>query len=89
MSSEEKNLCPVYSLSLLAQIGIKFGCVPLAPIYVYKGEHKFWQSVPDVLTAHRLIRNTGIPNFFGLRIPVNINLNVSTWRKHLASGSCG
>ena len=67
-----------------AQISTKFGCVPLAPIYVYKGEHKVWHSVPDVLTAHRLIKNTGIPNFLGLQIPVSTNLNVSSWRKHLS-----
>ena len=67
-----------------AQIGTKFGCVPLAPIYVYKGENKVWHSVPDVLMAHTLIRNTGNPSFLGLRIPVRTNLNVSSWRKHLS-----
>ena len=66
-----------------AQIGIKFGCVPLAPIYVYKGRPKVWESVPDVLTAHKLIRDSDLPNFLGLRIPVETNLNVSSWRKHL------
>ena len=46
-----------------AQIGTKFGCIPLAPIYVYRGPVQHWKQIPDVLTAHRLIRNTGIPNF--------------------------
>ena len=66
-----------------AQIGTKFGCVPLAPIYVHKGQSQVWESVPDVLTAHKLIRDSGLPNFLGLRIPVETNLNVSSWRKHL------
>ena len=66
-----------------AQIGTKFGCIPLAPIYVYRGEPKIWDTVPDVLTAHKLIRRMGIPNFLGLRIRVNTKLNVSSWRKHL------
>ena len=66
-----------------AQIGTKFGCIPLAPIYVYRGEPKVWDTVPDVLIAHTLIRRTDIPNFLGLRIPVNTELNVHSWRKHL------
>ena len=67
-----------------AQIGTKFGCVPLAPIYVSKGAHKVWHSIPDLLMAHRLIKSMCIPNFLGLHIPVNTHLNVSSWRKHLA-----
>ena len=49
------DLVPEYH-KCKAQIGTKFGCIPLAPIYVYKGEPKVWGTVPDVLTAHRLTR---------------------------------
>ena len=66
------------------QIGTKFGCVPLAPIYVYKGPTVNWDYIPDVLTAHKLIRQSNLPNFLGLRIPVRTNLNVDSWRRHLA-----
>ena len=76
------ELLPEYQ-KCKAQIGTKFGCVPLAPSYVYKGQSQVWESVPDVLTAHKLIRDSGLPNFLGLRIPVETNLNVSSWRKHL------
>ena len=65
------------------QIGTKFGCVPLAPIYVYKGLTTYWHAIPDILTAHKLIRQSGLPNFLGLRIPVRTNLNVNSWRHHL------
>ena len=65
------------------QIGTKFGCVPLAPIYVYTGPTRHRDSIPDILTAHKLIRQSGLPNFLGLRIPVRTNLNVSSWRHHL------
>ena len=30
-----------------------------------------------------MIRDTGIPNFLGLHIPVKTNLNIASWRKHL------
>ena len=76
------ELVPEYQ-KCKAQIGTKFGCVPLAPIYVYKGQPKVWESVPDIFMAHKLIRDSGLPNFLGLRIPVETNLNVSSWRKHL------
>ena len=48
-----------------AQIGNKLGCIPLTPMYVCKGHPKSWDQIPDVLTAHKLIENTGIPNFGG------------------------
>ena len=48
-----------------SQIGTKFGCVPLTPIYVYKGPPIVWNKIPDVLTAQNLIKNSGIPNFWG------------------------
>ena len=65
------------------QIGTKFGCIPLAPIYVYTGPTTHWDIIPDILTAHKLIRQSGLPNFLGLRIPVRTNLNVSNWRHYL------
>ena len=58
-----------------AQIGTKFGCIPLTPIYVYKGRPRIWDPIPDVLP--------GVPIFFGYRVPVQTNLNVTGWRKHL------
>ena len=48
-----------------AQIGTKFGCVPLTPIYMYKGPPRIWNQIPYVLIAHKLIPNTGILNFLG------------------------
>ena len=39
--------------------------------------------MPEVLQAHRLIRDSGLPNFLGLRIPVKTNLKIASWRAHL------
>ena len=36
------------------------------------------------IEAHRLIRNSGKPNFLGCRIPVDSQLNISNWRLYLA-----
>ena len=50
---------PVFVLELQqckAQIGTKFSCVPLTPIYVYKECPQTWIDTPDVLTAHKFIK---------------------------------
>ena len=50
-----------------------FGCIPLNPISIYQGPTKVWHSIPSVLQAHKMIRDTGIPNFGGY-----IFLSIST-----------
>ena len=65
------------------QLGSNFGCIPLTPMLLYQGSHKVWQEVPEILQAHKLIRNSGMPNFLGMRIPVKSNLKISSWRAHL------
>ena len=65
------------------QIGEQFGCIPLDTFVTYKGPDVHWGVIPDILEAHKLIKNSGIPNFLGMRIPVKTSLNVVNWRKHL------
>ena len=65
------------------QIGDQFGCTPLEQFVTYQGPEVHWKSIPDIFQAHRLIKDSGLPNFLGMRIPVQTNLNVSNWRRHL------
>ena len=65
------------------QLGSSFGCIPLTPMLLYQGSHKAWQEVPGILQAHRMIRDSGLPNFLGLRIPGTTNLKIASWRAHL------
>ena len=60
-----------------------FGFVPLNDLMVYMGKEVIWGSIPDIVEAHRKIRNSGLPNFMGLRIPVQSQLKISYWRKYL------
>ena len=67
--NSDTNFSPVQEFQKCeGQIGAKFGCISLTPIYVHKGPPKVWNQIPDVL-----IKNTGIPNFGGLPIPVQTN----------------
>ena len=65
------------------QIGEQFRCIPLDTFVTYKGPDVHWAVIPDILQAHRLIKDSGIPNFLGMRIPVKTNLNIVNWRKYL------
>ena len=67
----------------LQQLGCEFGCIPLGNFQLYAGPSVIWQSVPDIIEAHKLIRASGLPIFLGQRIPVNSDLNIPSWRKHL------
>ena len=68
-----------------AQNGVEFGCVPLSPIKLYTQDPKYWETIPDIITAHKLIRQSGLPNFLGLRIPVATHINVKAWRHYLSN----
>ena len=66
------------------QIGSKFGCIPVSEIASFNGTPMYWKEVPNIIQAHKLIRNSGLPNFLGLRIPVATRLKVDTWRYYLS-----
>ena len=61
------------------QNGVIFGCVPLSPIILYTGDPTYSEMIPDIITAHNLIRQSGVPNFLGLRILVATQLNVKAY----------
>ena len=67
------------------QLGRKFCCHPLSPILLYNGNPSHRLNVSDMLQAHRLIRQSGLPNFLGLKIPVKTQLNIAAWRFHLCN----
>ena len=48
------------------ELGSKFGCLTLSPVLLYNGDPKHRSEVLDVLQAHRLIRQSGVPNFWAL-----------------------
>ena len=65
-------------------MGNDFGCIPLSDFQLYSGPPVTWESVPDIITAHNLIRASGVPNFLGHRIPVTSALNIPVWKQYLS-----
>ena len=65
------------------QIGTAFGCLPLSTIKLFTGEPTYYDKIPDIIQTHRLVRQSGVPNFLGLRIPIPTQLKVDPWRYYL------
>ena len=60
-----------------------FGFIPRGPLKIYDGTSVSWNPIPDIIRAHLLVRNSGLPNYLGCRIPVNSNLNCDNWIHYL------
>ena len=70
-------------IACLAQNGGDFGYIPLNDLKIYQGPHIVWNKIPDILEAHKIIRDSGVPNFLKSRIPVPTQLNPQRWYFHL------
>ena len=60
-----------------------FGCLPTSPLKIYTGDSIHWDTIPDLIKAHKSIRQSGLPNFLKCRIPVQSGLNINALRSHL------
>ena len=61
----------------------KFGFIPVNDLMVYTGQEMVWGHVPDIVEAHARVKQSGLPNFMKLRIPVETQLKVNSWKKYL------
>ena len=69
----------------IRQTGCQFGFVPQTDLKLHNGESVHWETVPDVMQSHHIIRSSGFPNFLKCRIPVNTNLNIKNCRYYTKS----
>ena len=65
------------------QIGTAFGCLPLSTIKLFTGDPTYYENIPDIIQIHKLVKQSGVPNFLGLRIPIPTQLKVDRWRYYL------
>ena len=49
----------------------------------YTGKPVHWETIPNIYSSHTMIKESGLPNFLGHRIPVNSQLKPHRWRFHL------
>ena len=50
-------------MACIAQNGGEFGYIPLHDLKIYNGPQVYWEKIPDILEAHTIIRQSGVPNF--------------------------
>ena len=62
------------------QNGHQFGFIPLTDVKTYQGPPVTWHNNIDILEAHSIIRNSGVPNFLKCRIPVQTQLKPKVWK---------
>ena len=60
-----------------------FGFIPTGPLKIYDGTSVSWNPIPDIITAHLLVKNSGLPNYLGCHIPVHSNLHCDNWDYYL------
>ena len=66
------------------QNGKNFGFLPMNDLLVYSGKEIVWGNVPNIIDAHKIIRNSNMPNFMAARIPVNAQFNIPAWKSYLS-----
>ena len=62
-----------------------FGFTPVGPLKLYTGDPVYYDTIPDIIRTHRLVRDSGLPNFLKCRIPLKSNLNIDQWKFHLVN----
>ena len=55
----------------------RFRFIPYNDLLVYIGKEVIWGDIPNIVEAHNLIRNSGLPNF------LQSQLNINRWKYHL------
>ena len=60
-----------------------FGFIPKGTLKLYDGDPGTCNSIPDIIRAHLLVKESGCPNFLGCRIPVVSNLKCENWSFYL------
>ena len=59
-------------------------CGIITDLKLYQGPPVHWDTIPNTVEAHALIRNSGMQNFLKCRIPVLSQLRPDRWCFHLA-----
>ena len=61
----------------------QFDFLSLDTLQLYTGDPIYYETIPDIISTHLMVRASGVPNFLKCRVPVKSKLNVNRWRFHL------
>ena len=75
-SQELSNSICQHNEQCIMQTGGQFGFIPQTDLKLYDGEVVHWDTIPDIIQSHDIVKSSGLPNYLKSRIPVNTNLNI-------------
>ena len=67
-----------------------FGFIPKGTLKLYDGDPGVCNSIPDIISAHLLVKESGLikatgkPNYLAAKIPVVSQLNIDKWSSHIS-----
>ena len=61
----------------------QFMFILINDLKICQGLEVIWKHTPPIIQAHKLIRQSGVPNFLNCRIPVQNQLHPDRWRHYL------
>ena len=79
---DNRHLCKDYN-NCIQQTGSEIGFVPLTPLKLFEGPPKVWDICPDIIQAHKLMKESGLPNYLSCRIPIQGQLHSDKWQHYL------
>ena len=62
---------------------LQFGFLPSEILQLYTGDPVYYEKIPDIISTHFMIKESGLPNFLKCRIPVASKLNIDRWCFHM------
>ena len=68
---------------------MEIGYILLTDLKIYTGPSVKWDTIPDIIEAHNLVRKKWGAKFLKCRSPVLTNLNSDIWRTNLKDNCCG
>ena len=62
---------------------LEFDFLPAETLKLYTGDPVYYKKIPDIISTHFMIKESGLPNFLQCRIPVTSKLNIDRWHFQL------
>ena len=51
----------------------QFGFLPLDTLQLYTGDPIYYETIPDIISTHLMVRASGVPNFLKCLVTVKIS----------------
>ena len=67
----------------MQQTQVEIVLIPLTDLKLYQGPEKHWDIVHDLIHVHKMVKDSGLPNFLSCHIPVQGPFKPKIWLSYL------